>query len=117
MNYFEHCKTPEEAKSHYKKLAKELHPDMAGGSKEAFQEMEEQYRAFLTSSFTEKQKEYSNISQFTSYITDFFNDNPELMQIIVKSLFKSDAISGFIKKNANIIDAGIGIYNLLKQRN
>ena len=115
MNYFEHCKTPEEAKSLYKKLAKELHPDMAGGKKEPFQKMEEQYRTFLSSSFSEMQKEYSNISQFTSYITDFFKDNPELMQVIVKSLFKSDMISGFIKNNANIIDAGIGIYKMLKQ--
>ena len=115
MNYFENCKTPEEAKICYKRLAKQLHPDMKTGNKDAFQEMEQQYRAFLSTSMTEKQKEYSNKAQFLDYLTDFFNDNPEMMQIVLKSLFKSDSLRNFIQKNSSIIDAGIGIYNLLKQ--
>ena len=115
MNYFENCKTPEDAKILHKKLAKELHPDMSTGNKEKFQEMEIQYREFLSKSLNEKQNDFTNKVDYANYIKTFFNDNPELMQIVIKSIFESDSVKNFIKKNSNIIDTGISIYNLLKQ--
>ena len=115
MNHFEHCKTLEEAKAKYKKLAKQLHPDMPTGNKELFQELDNQYREFMIKALNEKQKEYSNSSQFINYVKDFFNDNPELLHIALKTVFKSSHLQGFIQKNSSIIDAGIGIYNILKQ--
>ena len=115
MNYFEHCKTLEEAKAIYKKLAKQFHPDMPSGNKEQFHELDNQYREFITRALEEKQKEYSSNSQFFNYVKEFFNDNPELLQVTLKIFFKSSQIRGFIQKNASIIDAGIGIYNILKQ--
>ena len=115
MNYFEHCKTLEEAKATYKKLAKQFHPDMPDGDKVLFQKLDNQYREFITHALKEKQKEYSSSSQFFDYVKEFFNDNPELLQVTLKIFFKSNQIRGFIQKNSSIIDAGIGIYNILKQ--
>ena len=115
MNYFEHCKTLEEAKATYKKLAKQLHPDMPNGDKELFQKLDNQYREFITRALEEKQKEYSNSSQFFNYVKEFFNDNPELLQVALKTFFKSSHLQVFIKKNSSIIDAGIGIYKMFKQ--
>jgi len=115
MNYFTNCKTPEKAKMLYKKLAKKLHPDMSGGSKEAFQEMETQYREFLAISLKKKQKQYTNSVDFGNYLESFFRDNPELMQLVIKSVAGSGAVKDFIKKNSTLIGTGIGIYNILKQ--
>ena len=42
MNYFDTCRTAEEAKALYKELAKKLHPD-CGGSTQAFQELQRQF--------------------------------------------------------------------------
>lgn len=44
--YFNHCKTADEAKREYRRLAMEMHPDK-GGSKESFQELNKQYTQFL----------------------------------------------------------------------
>ena len=115
MDYFEHCKTPEDAITTYKKLVKLFHPDMPTGNKEHFQELDNQYREFLTGALNEKQKEYSNSTQFMNYVKEFFKDNPELLQVALKTFVKSASVQCFIKKNSSIIDAGIGIYNILKQ--
>ena len=46
MNYFTNCKTVEEIKAEYRKLAKQNHPDL-GGSIEAMQEINSQYQNAL----------------------------------------------------------------------
>ena len=115
MDYFKSCKTPDEAKSQYKRLAKVLHPDMKGGSIEAFQDMEKQYRDYLATLLNNKQKDFSTKAQYMSYLENFFMENPELMQSILNSLAQSKAFKTFVKKNSPIIDAGINFYQLLKQ--
>jgi len=74
MNYFSNCKTPEEAKSLYKKLAKELHPDTKNGNTEAFQGMEQQYREFLTHSLSDRMNEFESKKQYADYLFDFFKE-------------------------------------------
>lgn len=44
MSYFADCRTAEDLKKKYRKLAKQLHPD-AGGSKETFQSMQAEFSA------------------------------------------------------------------------
>ncbi|MDR2963472.1 MAG: J domain-containing protein [Bacteroidales bacterium] len=41
--YFDHCRTTQECKEHYRTLAKKLHPDKQGGSNEAFVAMQHDY--------------------------------------------------------------------------
>ena len=115
MNHFSDCKTPEEAKSRYKKLAKELHPDMKDGSTEAFQEMEKQYREFITQSLNEKMNEFENKKQYADYLFDFLKDNPQLMESALKSILLSKSIRKFINKNADLINTGIGIFNMFNK--
>ena len=43
MTYFKDCSTLEQVKAEYKRLAKKLHPDL-GGSKEAFQQLQDEYQ-------------------------------------------------------------------------
>lgn len=46
-NYFTDCKTLEEAKTLYRKLSKELHPDL-GGNTEEFKKMQSSYEKFVS---------------------------------------------------------------------
>ena len=43
MKYFKNCKTAEELKKEYRKLAMKLHPDIVGGDGEAFKEMQNEF--------------------------------------------------------------------------
>ena len=49
MTYFQNCETVEAVKIEYRKLAKRLHPDIAGGDGEAFKTMGSAYHAKLKS--------------------------------------------------------------------
>lgn len=59
MKYFNNCKTKEEAKAEFRRLAKKLHPD-AGGSQEGMVELQKQYDSFeeTNARFTEFQREW-----------------------------------------------------------
>lgn len=61
MKYFKDCKTAEELKKAYWKLAKKLHPD-AGGNEEEFKSMQAEYSAawdcLKNIHFTKEGKEY-----------------------------------------------------------
>ena len=43
MKYFKNCRTAEELKKEYRKLAMKLHPDIVGGDGEAFKEMQNEF--------------------------------------------------------------------------
>ena len=43
MKYFRNCKTAEELKKEYRKLAMKLHPDIIGGDGEEFKEMQNEF--------------------------------------------------------------------------
>ncbi|MBQ9674224.1 MAG: DnaJ domain-containing protein [Ruminococcus sp.] len=43
MKYFRNCRTAEELKKDYRKLAMKLHPDIVGGDGEAFKEMQAEF--------------------------------------------------------------------------
>lgn len=63
--YFDNCKTTEECKETYKRLAKKMHPDM-GGDKDAFQAMFDEYSdrvADLTAEPAYLSDEYINLAR------------------------------------------------------
>lgn len=45
MNYFQNCKTQDEAKQLYYKLAIKLHPDV-GGTTQGFQDLQNEFEAW-----------------------------------------------------------------------
>lgn len=119
MKYFTNCKTPEEAKALRKSLSKQLHPDMPNGNKEAFQEMEQEYLEFIKFAFEKEKKQSLNtesLNKLINHIIRFFKEEPELMNIVIKSLFGSDFVRNLINKNSSIIETGINFYNFLKQK-
>lgn len=73
-NYFENCKTLDEAKKQYWDLAKQLHPDK-GGSKEAFQELQGQFEYFQP----EKEKYKGETEQWNAH--EYMHVISQLMEI------------------------------------
>ena len=81
--YFYSFHTQKQAKEIYRRLAKELHPDIEGGSQEDFKELSRQYQQFL---------KIKDINSFEELINSFEEEYPEEV-----NLFNS--IIGFIKKH------------------
>ena len=63
-DYFKDCKTLEDAKKIYRKLAFELHPDQ-GGSDEGFKNLQNQYEAFLGNSWNNAFNAYAKEKGYT----------------------------------------------------
>jgi len=81
MDYFKDCTTIEEAKTLYRKLAFELHPDYNNGNRVPFQEMANQFEAF--SPTAEKERFTGQYKQWeeTTNAKDFMNIINELLKI------------------------------------
>lgn len=66
--YFDNCKTVEEAKREYRRLAMQMHPDK-GGKKEDFQTLNDEYRQFLIG----RQGKQAGESTFQESVTDLIS--------------------------------------------
>ena len=85
MRYFTNCRTAEQAKAEYKRLAKELHPDN-GGDEEQFKEMQAE--------FTELWKRIKNIhtnSKGEQY-TKETNENVETFMWMVERITRMQGV-------------------------
>lgn len=63
--YFDNCKTVEDAKREYRRLAMQMHPDK-GGKKEDFQKLNDEYKQFLVG----RQGQQAGESTFQESVTD-----------------------------------------------
>ena len=70
MKYFENCKSIEEAKALYRKLAVQYHPDSSGSSENAaiFAEISIEYKEFC-----KKNSEYSNDEVVDEFLKSFID--------------------------------------------
>ena len=73
MNYFEDAKTIEEARTLYKKLSMENHPDR-GGETETMQEINNQFDFFLSNFIEIKVNEYNETTDFADIDSQPFSD-------------------------------------------
>lgn len=79
MNFFSHCKTAEEAKEEYRKLAKKNHPDM-GGSVRIMQEINRQYDALSfvkveDESFARDREEWNRQWKYAESQDQYYREN------------------------------------------
>ena len=84
LKYFIGVETLEELKKKYKELAKQLHPDL-GGSKEKFQEMNNEYDKLLESLKANKKANKANnkdSDKFKDIINELIKYNELTIEII-----------------------------------
>ena len=80
MKYFSECKTIEDVKSLYRKLAMKLHPD-CGGSAQAFTEMSAEYKVAF-----ERLKNVFRNKDGETYEKENTTENPEMFKDIIDKI-------------------------------
>lgn len=110
MNYFQYCKTPDEAKKVYYKQSFKLHPDRPGGSTEKFQELTLQYEAFkkpVTAQAAQEPQANGQKTRMVSFI-ELLNDPQfnDIFLLIEKSF-------GYSKKQIIDIVSNPGLLNMI----
>lgn len=88
MKYFVNINTLEELKKKYKELAKKLHPDL-GGSKEEFQELNNEYDLLLKNLKNKSNKTNTNNDKFKNIINELIKYNELTIEIIGSWLWVS----------------------------
>ena len=75
MKYFQNCKTVDDVKKTYRKLAKELHPDAPTGSDEAFKALQSEYdKAFNRLKNIHEGKDGTTYYKETAETAEMFRD-------------------------------------------
>jgi hypothetical protein len=82
MNYFNGITTLEQAKLHYRKLVKQLHPD-AGGTAQEFQKMQEEYKSVLLH-LQEQHKVVTSSPDAFSVDNELINELGKLAKVLIK---------------------------------
>ncbi|RKD89812.1 J domain-containing protein [Mangrovibacterium diazotrophicum] len=82
MKYFLGITDIEQAKLHYRKLAKQLHPDK-GGTDVDFQEMQTEYKEFLLN-LQQEQEVVTPIRKTTSIEKELINEMSKLAKVLIK---------------------------------
>ena len=115
MKYFLGITDIEQAKLRYRKLAKQLHPDMGGTAKE-FQNMQNEYKTVLLK-LQQKNKAATNLLQTPTQSLE--NEFLEELRDFAKVLIKKQVPQNYLKNKIHTTNSAInkelyaGIINLL----
>nr|WP_319398834.1 hypothetical protein [uncultured Carboxylicivirga sp.] len=88
MMYFLGITDIEQAKLHYRKLAKQLHPD-AGGTAKEFQDMQAEYKEFLLS-LQHEQKVFTPSNSGLSVEKELINELGKIAKVLIKKQVPQD---------------------------
>jgi len=113
MNYFLGITDIEQAKLHYRKLAKQLHPDK-GGTVVDFQEMQAEYKEFLLR-LQQKQNVASPSRKNTLEKNELINELGRLAKVLIKKQVPQDYLRQKIQTTESKLNRSLlnGIVRIL----
>ncbi|WP_430811572.1 MULTISPECIES: hypothetical protein [unclassified Carboxylicivirga] len=113
MKYFLGITDIEQAKLHYRKLAKQLHPDK-GGTAVGFQEMQNEYKELLLS-LSQKHKVVTPSHKGTSAENELINELGNVAKILIKKQVPQNYLRQKIQTTDSPLKKGLfaNIVNLL----
>jgi hypothetical protein len=109
MKYFNNINSLEQAKLHYRKLAKQLHPDK-GGSTVEFQQLQKEYKTVLLQLQNRKDVAYN-----VSTKDELINELGKLAKVLIKKQVPQMYLKHKINKSKSPVEKGLfsEIVNLL----
>ncbi|WP_088653481.1 J domain-containing protein [Geofilum rhodophaeum] len=112
MIYFKDITNIEQAKLHYRKLAKQLHPD-TGGTSQEFQKMQDEYKTTI-----EAIQKYSNLVNYHSHPSpekEFLGQLGKLAQLLIKKQVPQEYLRQKIKTTNSNLNKDLleGVVNFL----
>ncbi len=115
MKYFLGITDIEPAKLHYRKLAKQLHPD-AGGTAFDFQEMQAEYKEFLVR-LQQEQKVVSSSRKNALQENELINELGKLAKVLIKKQVPQDYLRQKMLKTESALKKGLlnNIFDLLER--
>lgn len=111
MKYFNNITTFEQAKLHYRKLAKQLHPDR-GGSAQEFQKMQSEYKSLLLQL---QSKELVSNPENSEKSNEIINELTSLAKTLIQKDIPQRFIKQIIQKSESPIERVIlnGVVDIL----
>jgi len=103
MIYFQNINDLEQAKLHYRTLAKRLHPDK-GGSIVAFQQMQQEYKTLLLQL---QNVQSSTINRNTNQNSDIINELGKLAKVLIENQLPQKLLKQRIKSSHSPIEKSI----------
>ena len=117
MNYFNGITDLEKAKLHYRKLAKQLHPDKGGTALE-FQKMQDEYKTLILQ-LQQKHKVVTPQSKAKSAENELINELGKLAKVLIKKQIPQSYLRQKIQTMESPLKKSLfgGIVNLLDELN
>ena len=95
MNYFKGITDIEQAKQHYRILAKQLHPDKEGTALE-FQEMQDEYKGLIIQ-LQQNHNTVTPLQEAASLENELINELGRLAKVLIKKLVPQNYLRQKIK--------------------
>ncbi|MGB1931690.1 MAG: hypothetical protein ACPIA4_00905 [Flavobacteriales bacterium] len=115
MKYFLGITDIEQAKLHYRKLAKQLHPDK-GGTAIEFQKMQTEYKDLLLN-LQQKQKVVTSTVKTNSAENELINELGRLAKVLIKKQVPQNYLRQKMQSTESVLNKGLlnGIVRILDE--